>query len=362
MYTSFSLRNYRCFTDMTIAPLARINLIAGKNNMGKTALLEALWLHHGYYNPTLGPTVNAFRGITHFKRTEFLWDLFSGFDPESTIELSSRDLENRPRSLRITVQEHPTSHVSLRNGKWERGNGNKLSVTEMVSQETTEPIESEVRFDYVGPSGKSLQAHAFVESDNIRFERPRSVKEPTGIFLATRRRDDPEILAERFGNLAVAKEEDKIIRILQIIEPRLKSLTIQHRGGVPILHGEIGMRRLMPLSLMGDGVGRLLGIALAIPEAQDGILLVDEIENGMHYTVLNDVWKVLAGLAREYAVQLFATTHSEECIRAAHRAFSAGEQYDFALHRLERVDDTIRAITFDQRSLEAAIEMDAEVR
>lgn len=362
MYKSFTVKNFRCFDDLTIEPLERINLIAGKNNIGKTALLEALWLHHGYHNPTLGLKVGAFRGLERFKRDEFLWDLFSEFDPERIMEMSSRDWDDRERSLRITIREHPTTRVSLHNRRQERGNGRDLLAAEMIDQETTEPIESEALLDYTGPSGESLQAHAFVEPDSIRFERPSGVKEPNGIFLAARRRDNFEELAERFSNLAVAKKETKIVQVLGILEPRLENLTVQHRGGVPIIYGDIGTKRQMPLPLMGDGMGRLLGIALAIPEAQEGILLVDEIENGLHHTVMSKVWEAIAELAREYTVQIVATTHSEECLWAAHRAFAASEQYDFALHRLERVKGAIRAVTFDQETLDAAIEMDAEVR
>ncbi|MBL7064443.1 MAG: AAA family ATPase [Anaerolineae bacterium] len=357
MYKSFTVRNFRCFDDFTIESLERINLIAGKNNVGKTALLEALWLHHGYHNPELGLRLRTFRGLDRFKRDEFLWDLFSEFDPGKTIELSSRDQDDRARSLHITIQEHPTSRVSLR----ERPVRESLAA-EMIEQETTAPVESKVLLDYTDASGKSIQAHAYVESDGIRFERPPGVKEPSGIFLAARQRDNLGTLAERFGNLAVDNKEANIVQILRIVEPRLEGLTVQHRGGSPIIYGDIGTKRRMPLPLMGDGMGRLLGIALAIPEVQDGLLLVDEIENGLHNMVMSKVWQAIAELAREYTVQIVATTHSEECIRSAHQAFATSEQYDFALHRLERVKGAIRAVTFDRETLEAVTELGLEVR
>ena len=78
--------------------------------------------------------------------------------------------------------------------------------------------------------------------------------------------------------------------------------------------------------------------------------------------MMSQVWKAIDEWAKEYAVQIFATTHSEECFRAANQIFAASEQYDFALHRLERVKDTIQAITYDQETIEAAIEMNLEVR
>ena len=359
MYKSFKIENFRCFDDFTIEPLQRINLIAGQNNVGKTALLEALWLHHGYHNPRLGTLLAAFRGLGQFKRDEFMWDLFSEFDPDKVIVLSSQDWDSQSRFLRITIREHPISRISVHNGG--QGDGMEFPVA-MIGQETTEPVESAVLLEYTGPSGETFQAHAYVEADNIRFESPVGIKEPGGIFLAARDRSQPKVLAERLGDLEVDKKETGIIQILQIIEPDLESLTVRHIGNVPIIYGDVGKKRLMPLALMGDGMGRLLGIALSVPQAQDGILLVDEVENGLYHTVMSKVWRAIADLAREYNVQIFATTHSEECIRAAHQAFNASERYDFALHRLERIKKVIRAVTFDRETLDAAIEMDAEVR
>ena len=62
MYMSFRAENYRCFEDLTVEPLERVNLVAGKNNVGKTALLETLWLHHEYHNPSLAYWTNVARG------------------------------------------------------------------------------------------------------------------------------------------------------------------------------------------------------------------------------------------------------------------------------------------------------------
>ncbi|MEA3345449.1 MAG: AAA family ATPase [Chloroflexota bacterium] len=356
MYTSFTARNFRCFEYLTVEPLERVNLIAGKNNIGKTAFLEALWLHHGYHNPTLGPKVDGFRGLEHFVKDEFLWDLFQNFDHERTIELSSQDSAHQSRSLRIEISEHPMSRISA------PSRGRELPATEAISQETTEPVGSEISLDYTDTTGRSVQSRIIVEEEEIEFERARGVKEPSAIFLAARRPGDQKRLAERFGNLEIKREQGRIIELLQIIEPRLEDLAVLYRAGAPMTYGDIGMEQLVPLPLMGDGMGRLLRIALAIPEVQDGVLLVDEVENGLHYTVMRKIWEAIANLAREYNVQVFATTHSEECIRAAHQAFSTDEQYDFALHRLERVKGAIRAVTYDKETLGAALEAGLEVR
>ena len=72
MYRSFSIKNFRCFDELTVEGMGRINLIAGKNNVGKTALLEALWVHGGAPNPELAVRVEAFRGLEQQTLENFL--------------------------------------------------------------------------------------------------------------------------------------------------------------------------------------------------------------------------------------------------------------------------------------------------
>ena len=113
---------------------------------------------------------------------------------------------------------------------------------------------------------------------------------------------------------------------------------------------------------MGEGFRRLFLIAVALATAKGGTLLIDEIENGLHYSVLKDVWNAIAQAARQADVQVFATTHGYECIEAAQEVFSASDEYDFRLHRLDRVDDGIKAVTYDQEALGAATKFFMEVR
>jgi predicted ATPase len=227
----------------------------------------------------------------------------------------------------------------------------------------TKPTDQELTFEYSSPSkGFTLQGRVFVEDGELRVERLTGAKKPNAIFLTARQQDNTEELAQRLSNLAVSKQVDKIVKVLQIIRPDLQDLTVQFVGGIPIIHGDLGRSRLMPLPLMGDGMGRLLNIALAIPQAADGLVLIDEVENGLHYTIVSQVWKAVAAMAREYDAQVFATTHSYECIQAAHQAFTETEGTDFYLHRLEEVEGVIRAVTLNLEDLGAALETGWEVR
>jgi hypothetical protein len=168
--------------------------------------------------------------------------------------------------------------------------------------------------------------------------------------------------AKRFSELKRSRNQDVLLKALHVIEPRLDNLELFYDGDPPMIYGEVGLKEPMPLIAMGDGVNRITSLVLAIANAPDGVVLVDQIENGLHYTALKDVWKAIGEAAREFNTQVFATTHSWECITAAHQAFSESE-YDFRYHRLDRMKDGgIKAITYDEDTLESAIELNFEVR
>jgi AAA15 family ATPase/GTPase len=169
---------------------------------------------------------------------------------------------------------------------------------------------------------------------------------------------------ERFSQLEEQGRLKTLIEALQILDPRLCRLTLLLKQKIPVIYADIGIGTRIPLQMMGEGVMRLTKLVIGIASAPGGLVLMDEVENGLHYSVMKRVWSALAAAARAADAQLFATTHSWECLTAAHAAFSESEAYDFRLQRLERLRDTddIRAVTLDQESLQAAIEGGFEVR
>jgi hypothetical protein len=156
--------------------------------------------------------------------------------------------------------------------------------------------------------------------------------------------------------------EEDLVQTLHLLEPRLKRLLLLMTGGVATVNGDIGIGPPVPVPLMGEGIQRLLSILLAIASAPGGVVLVDEIENGLHYTVMTDVWRAINQAAERFDTQVFATTHSWECIRAAHDAFSAVDGYDLRLIRLDRTGDDIREVDYNQEMLATAFATGLEVR
>ena len=128
------------------------------------------------------------------------------------------------------------------------------------------------------------------------------------------------------------------------------------------MYGDIGLKRPLPLHFISGGLINLLIIVFDIYKSSDAVVFLDEIDTGLHHSVIGKVWEAIGKAAEEFNTQVFATTHSRECIVAAHEAFSKGKKYDFRLHRLEMIKDKIHAITYDKKTLSGSIELDWEVR
>lgn len=360
MYRSFVVSNFRCFQELRVAELERVNLFAGVNNVGKTALLEALFLHCGAYNPELALRLNAFRGIESVRLelgqwAESPWDsLFNRFDIGKTVEMRSETEASAHRVLQLKVIRHPEELEQI--GQLSQ-RIQKHSQADSLSVEAAQVLSLE--YDEDGRHGKYL---LIVDQKGVRTEPIPPAPPFPAFFNGALSRPPSQEQAERFGKLQVRGDGDVVLETLKIIEPRLRGLTMVVIGGVPVLHGDIGGNRLIPLPLMGGGIVRLAGLATDIGNAANGIALIDEIENGLHHSVLAKVWQAVGEVARRFNTQVFATTHSWECIVAAHKAFKRNATYDFRLHRLELVKGGIRVVTYSQEALEAAIETGLEVR
>ena len=369
MYTSFSIENFRLFDQLTVEPLARVNLIAGQNNAGKTALLEAIWLLCHSSSPRQALRVSGWRESTDYSRGSFYADLFNQYDTDLTIFVRAVDSQiSGIETLAISQQyrtQQPLFDLSVE------------SESELGEVDIAEfDFENEIVFDYSKGHVLSSRASAWLESESrlgrwrpMLRERGRSRSIPSRpcVFENSTDRWNTRVLAVNFGRAEIEGTLPAIEAVVRLLEPRLKRLiTVADNRGSPSIYADIGVGRPYPLSIMGDGTKRVLALCLSFLRAQNGVLLVDEIENGLHYSVLPKVWTNLGWLAREFNVQVFATTHSYECIYAAHSAFKEQENpSDFAFFRLQRDYETgsIECVAYDDiESFDYAMAYGKEVR
>jgi len=354
MYTYFKVRNFRCFQELEFDDLALVNLIAGANNVGKTALLEAMFLLYGVYNPEIIVNLNVLRGLGEMDLTLGRWaehplsSFFNQFDVSKIIELTGGDTVAAHRSLRLRAVAKPVVGYIKDESDWLLKVANALEFGLELEYK-----EAEKQGNY----------YIIMDRDgSIHVNPPLPIPSFQAFFQGARVHTSLSEQATLYGNLELYNKQDQVLEALTIIEPRLRRLAVVSVAGNPMLHGDIDIGRLVPLPIMGGGIVCLANLAVKISNAPNGVVLVDEIENGLHHSVILKVWKAIALAARQSNTQIFATTHSWECIRAAHEAFASEEEYNFRLHRLDRMNGEITAVTYDQESLAASLKHGMEVR
>ena len=202
----------------------------------------------------------------------------------------------------------------------------------------------ELVFTFRQGEEEEISTAAQLGTDGIKFtHHQRKIPFLVGLQSARERTDRADAI--RLGSLRKRKQGDVVLEALRVIEPRLRSIEENSASGFPMIWGDIGLSELVPLAVMGEGITRFASIVLTMVEVPGGVMLIDEVENGIHHSVLTDVWRMIDDASRRFGVQVFATTHSFECVHAADQAIQTD---DLALHRLEIEDDRCRCVTYER--------------
>lgn len=356
MYKSIRVKRLRGFQDLSVDDLGQINLIAGTNNVGKTALLEAVFMHSGPTNPMLPLSIGTFRGMNVAYKLPpsgpSPWDsLFHNFDLEQPIEISSKDREGRCRTLRLKRVTGPVATISTEDAA---SDASRASAGTTGSHGWALSLETE-------QEGKTATYQIVLsEKGAVVADHPAPPFPTVFVFFQKSLADQT---VSRFSELTTQRRSDPLINVMKLIEPRIENLIVAAPAGTPTLWADLdGLSALLPVEALGDGVCRALTIAAAIGACPEGVVLIDEVGVGIHHSKLGPFWDAIVRLALDLDVQLFATTHSHECLVAALTATRRLLPDDiFRLHRLDRVGGRVEAVTYDSESLDAAVAADIEV-
>lgn len=356
MLADLHIQNYRLFDDLMIKGLKRVNLFIGKNNSGKSAVLEAAVLLAAGYSPSVLAYLNRERATKPpesepaFK--QYLRSFFRDLDASKELVVTATDTKWKKLTLTATVERCPVSTVT-----GDRPDGLSKQDILVLRQKNGAGGWVESRTTLVA------EAVAFTteESDPPPSGQPYGdvCYLPANVELAA---SDAEILS----GLRRDKRTEVVFDVLRRIEPRISGVPeVLIIDGEPHLYCDIGIGRLLPLGLMGQGLVRTLRLALALEQVSpsptaEQLLMIDEIENGIHHEALVDTWLAVDQASRRSDTQVFATTHSYECLQSASKAVSSE---DLAIHRLEVDNDrTVRCVTLDHEAIEATMRHGFEVR
>ena len=348
MLTCVRVRNFRGLRDLKVDEMARINLFAGFNNSGKTTLLEALFLLATASNPQkFSLTARGIESVAgHLESvSDVLWKpMFSEFDASKHIEISGEYTSRGKLTLRISRSRSSTTSFP-REGK------SPVSTTELPNYQT-------LAFAFENDRGRKAEGFVHLTEGGINVETSEPEPAyPAAILMSNigSQKED----AIRLGQLRVRKQHRSVEDALRVVEPKLESIEDNSVSRHPMIWVDIGLPELLPLPMMGEGMIRVARLALAISAAPGGVVLVDEIENGLHHAVIPNVWRAIDRAAREFDTQVIATTHSFECFAAAHQALGSE---GFLFHRLETKNGANRCVTYPAEAMEGAVEHGLEVR
>lgn len=385
MLESLLIKNFRSLEHLEVPKLGRVNLMVGKNNCGKSTVLEALRIYAGNAQRSLLETIARGHDERHQAQEG------DSFDGETVAPFQDFFTGRRFPNTRQTAIEV--------------GELNNPSTLLTIKFAMLEEIEEIVSFDSNGAT-KRLQRYLFDPEEEVEdggdlqpvFEIHKGERSlPPMKLLSSGLRgrvtfdNTPSVpcsvvptefisideLADAWDAIALTDEEDVVKRALRIVSPDFESLVFVRADGStapgryrPMRTAMVkltGVPRPVPLNSMGDGMLRVLQLALKLFAAKGGFLLIDEFENGLHYSVQEKVWVLLFEVAERHNIQIFATTHSWDCIESFTKVAVDRTQTDGVLFRLGRSVRTsdhgrVIATAFDEAALQNITQADVEVR
>jgi AAA15 family ATPase/GTPase len=367
MIDDVNIKGFRGLRDFSMENLGRINLLVGTNNSGKSSILEAI---------ELMSSRGSLRSIwsATSRRGERLWfeddsrrysegdvsHLFygHGFAVGSKIEIcAGSDATNKRFSMEVVwlpedngepIADLPPSEMNDPLGlklEWENG---------LPTQPLSVPLSPRG-----GLSSRYISRSSVDRSDSPPIQ-----------FISTAALSPEEVLS-LFDQVVLTPEEDLLVDALRTIEPNIERIASlgsdRSRFASGVRQGNIVVKLLnhrdrIPIGSMGDGIWRMLGIALSLVNAKYGILLIDEIDTGLHYSVLSKMWHLVKTTSERLNIQVFATTHSRDCYESL-ASISRDEISEGSCVTIQRVERNTRiAISFSEQEIVAASERGIEVR
>ena len=357
---SLLIERFKNIKSLQLDGLRRVNLIVGKNNVGKSTLLEAIALYIAQGAPSYLIRLLERRGElvsrqdeTDDERKEHFKSLFYGYT----------ETYRKDDFIFIGENVHDSKSVKLhqvfikeRIEKDEDGNERRFR-SRLFEEELTDADRMIEQGIYINSSNPALLSYSSVG----RIWIPRTPVFPFQYVDA--RVFDVEQNALLFDKISLSPDEDYVVEALRIIDPRIERIAFvtssNKRDRYPIVTLKDDTRRYR-LSAMGDGINRILTIILSMLNCKDGVFLLDEFETGLHYSVQEQLWNIVFALSEKLNIQVFVTSHSSDCIQGFAKQNPGSEGL---LIRLELRGEEIYPIKYlNKEDILFAINEDIEIR
>lgn len=364
-FKTLKIENFRGIKSLEINDLARVNLFVGENNCGKTTVLESAFLLAGISDPgwMIWLTNNG-RHLTIADASD-IKDFFYNREHEKGINLSCAQVKGG-RNLKISpfygnllaAQSNDASSTTSNGGiKHSIGFRNEGSATGQY------PIGFQYNFtvadSITGKKGEYQASTRWTEPGNLQFTPylDGNYKEAMKYIYCWKAGYNHGFVDQMLNE----KQKDLLLRVLQSIDPKVQDIKTGSRNLVSV---DIGLDSFIPINLLGDGIIRILNMLSAINWTTGGALAIDEIEDGLHVTALEKVWRLILDHSHKSNAQVFLTTHSLDAVKSLRNALDNQLLPDaIACYRLVKFpDDVVRAYRYSGEQLGMALDSDTDIR
>jgi len=370
-----TIKGYRCFEDFSMDGLTRVNLLVGNNNSGKTSFLEAVYLlvnQPSFIRKNLGKVIKeifenrnefsqhieSYEGDSnpYVQKKYFIDRLFYGYGRNNVDESSIFSHHDCDISTKINKYDFDEDNIEL----WYSNNQSMFK----MNKEENRVVETFLEFNYQGLINESVRRlDESLSEDYIKQKTVFYGKIESSLFLSNYQ-INLEKISSIWDEIELTPKEDIVIEALRIILPSVDRIGFSVSEGFNNIRLKVkDHEKPIPLSSMGYGMNRILNLAIALVSTEKGVLLIDEIETGLHYEAQLDMWRLVLKTAQDLDVQVFATTHSWDCIAAFKEALQELEDQSVAkLFRLDSKYGKLRAVEYDAEEIRIAVNQGIEVR
>ncbi len=348
MYSNISITNLRSIKKLDLNDLKQINLFVGNNNCGKTTILESIFLLSGPTNPNLPNSINLLRGYNAID--DNYWKvIFNNLNTSDEINIKGDFMS--PKEMRNLHLKALIEPIKI----------NQADIKKIGDTNITEFINGIEMSLTLNTGGKVQQYNSKIYKDEleIKLDIAKNFKNTFNCtFLPSR-----FLLSDinkKLESIIRNKKEEKILKVLQKIDPNIQKIAFIGNQ----INFDIGLDNLVPIYILGDGIIKVLSIVITIAESPNGIVLIDEIENGLYTKSQNILWEAVFESSKEFNTQIFATTHSIECLRSVvdtHESLDIKDDV-FKLFRIEKNNEEIKAIDYTIEILKESLNSGWEVR
>jgi AAA15 family ATPase/GTPase len=376
MLKSFQIKNFRLFQHIEVERLNRVNLIVGKNNSGKSTFLEAVELYASNASPSVIIDLVESRQETWFSEAQVQHYHFAENPVRHLFFEHKMPLLGEQGIVLGEVRSVPRLNINTAAYHNTDDDGNNIKIIRVYAIQLSlfdQDYLSDIDFFLVAEEGEKTRRLLRLDrgiKDTRRFA-SRSLYETDIKYIwqivSTENMSNRK-LAALWDLTNLTNLESEVISALHLIDDRVSGVAFVEdisRGSsgenrIPLVKIK-GIDEPLPLKSMGDGMTRLFHIIVALVNAKNGILLIDEFENGLHWSVQPKIWDVVFQLSEKLNVQIFATTHSRDCILGFDKAWNKYPDLG-AFFRLDNKDGSIKVTEYTSETLTDSLEMDVEVR